>query len=39
MDGAPGLNSLVSQLATMGMCQGDFTFEGHMQNWLVVVDR
>jgi len=39
MDGAPGLNSSVSLLATMGMWQGDFTFEALMENWLVAVDR
>ena len=27
MDGVPGLTSSVSELATMGMTQGDFTFE------------
>jgi len=39
MDGSPGLNSSVGQLATMGMWQGDFTFKAHMENWLVAVDR
>ena len=38
MDGAPGLNSSVSSLATVGMRQADFTFEALMENWLVAVD-
>jgi len=32
------LYSLASQLNTVGMRQGDFTIEAHMENWLVAVD-
>jgi len=39
MDGALGLNSSVRYLATVGMCQGNFTFEALMGNWLVAVNR
>jgi len=39
MDGAPGLNSSVRSLATVGMRQGDITFKALMENWLLAVDR
>jgi len=38
MAGAPGLHSSGCYLPTVGMFQGDFTFEADMEDWLVAVD-